>query len=146
MDKPTIRFYAQINILESYSELVSTILDKHDDHFDVLDSIQLGSRFTFKATAEKNDISILIMRELEATREPQTNWFLRMTDDIINNTNNDILIVVFSDLDVSERKILYEKLIPNSTVHYFNFEDWLDDNIDLSPLRICIDNYLSNKK
>lgn len=157
MDKLTICCYAQYDIFNNYLPHVSILLNKYSSHFDILPSIRLESRFNFKSINGPNDISILIMRELEASRESQIEWFLRMTKDIVNNTNQYILIIIFSDmnLEIIDRRILsYQQQIRNSTIKYFDFEDWFpEDNPsnnfnhhynELPLFNSTIENYLSS--
>lgn len=149
MNKSTIRFYAQINILNNYSKFVFDIINKYQEHLIILPNVKLESRFNFKGVNEQNDISIVIMRELETTREPQIQWFLRMTKDIADNTKQYLLLIVFSDMSdkklFDQRKMLYEKQISNSTIYYFDLEDWFPDNpSDCDQLELCVDFYISS--
>ena len=80
----SMRIYAQINIKHAFAQPVREFIQRMD-LFSILHDVQLGSRFTFPSY-QPSDYSLLIMRELEITREPQIEWFSRMIADVKNNT------------------------------------------------------------
>ena len=69
-----------------------------------------------------------------------------MIDDIRKNTEQNLLIIVFSDMDKSitdERQVLYQQLTDNSQIYYFDLDDYPDEYD--SDLRKCIEDYLNKK-
>lgn len=131
MDRPTLRCYAQYYIKKNYIPRILDLINKYSSDFNVLPSVQIGQNFNIDVNIDKNDISILIVKEICATREDQNNWFLRMTRSIVENTLQNILIILFSDIDpniTEERRTYYQSQIPNSTIIYSELDQWLPKN------------------
>lgn len=121
-----IRFHAQWNIYENYEAHIDSWLRKFE-WLKVLPSIRLGSYFTFSDDCKPFDTSLVIMKEKEATRESQLDWFQRMTQNVRRNAKK-CLILIFSNQssDITlRRKLLYERSIPKLSVEYFPLEEWL---------------------
>ena len=130
---PTIRCYAQQTILDNYMTYIGKLLNKYDYFFKILAPIKLGTNFQVNSKTLHSDISILIMRESEVTKESQDKWFMRMIKDVKNITNKNILIIVFSEIDnliANVRKFSYESQISDSTIVYLDFEDWFPINTE----------------
>lgn len=125
--KLRIRFYAQWNIYHNYGRHIDLWLRKFD-WLGILPSVQVGSYFTFDETnVVPLDISLVIMKENEATRELQQDWFNRMTKSVRNNAKKS-LIIIFSNQSIEvtqRRKSLYENLIPNLNVEYIELDQYL---------------------
>jgi hypothetical protein len=131
----TIRIYAQINIKQAFALPVREVIQRLN-RLSILPDVQLSSRFAFEP-CESSDYSLIIMRELEVTREPQIEWFSRMIGNLINNTKRKAIIAVFSNMptdELNERRRQYEQVFGVS-IQYFDLDDWLPDNLDdLTPL------------
>lgn len=126
MELLTVRCYARYNAFKNYIPHVEELLSQYLSRIKFLPSIQLGGYFTFDSSCGPNDISILLMTEIWATRESQDSWFMRHTHDIVNNTSKKILFVIFSNIypeTAEQRKISYESQIPNSVVKYIDLYD-----------------------
>lgn len=127
MNPLSIRCYAPPIIYENYIPYIKKILTKYAQLFTLLPSIKTENHMHIIP----NDISILIMREVEV--KFQNTWFMTHISEVVKHTNKKILIIVFSALDkniTNKRKIDYQLQVPNATIHYLNFEDWFPMNTD----------------
>ena len=125
MNAPTVRYYAQTTIFDNYSLYVNKLLAKYSSFFEILPASKLDGKFS------PNDISILMIREIDVHKQSQSSWFMKTTQNVRKNTKKKILIIVFSDTkDGDKRKTLYQQQIPNSCIVYFDFEDWFPINTD----------------
>ncbi len=123
------------------------ILDKYSSRFEILPSTQLSGYFQVVSNCNPSNISILIMKEIWATRESQDDWFIRMTSDVRNHTIDKILIIIFSNLDsdiTDQRQVSYQSQIPNCIIKYLDFQDyWLPKDTDkLIIFDSIIDNFI----
>lgn len=57
----TLRFYAQSNLYDNYIIYIQKIIDKYAHFFTILPSMKLNTK------CNMSDISIVMMREVEAT-------------------------------------------------------------------------------
>lgn len=155
MSKSTLHCYAKLNIFNNYMSHITNLLDKYSSNFDILSPIQIGSYFAFDQNIGKNDISILMFKEICATREDQNGWFLRMTNGIVKNTEQNILIIVFSSVDIDPaitetRRLYCQSEISNCTIFYVELETWLPKDTNnhyyeqLKLFDSAIENYVSS--
>jgi hypothetical protein len=140
----TIRIYAQNLYL--WKEFLPE-LEKWLKNFglEVLPSTKISETYKFDYSTPNSDIALLMIRELETTREPQWEWYKRTTEMVRANANH-TLIITISNLPpkiTKERKQLYEKSIPHITVEYFDVKEWfVDKNEEVTPILSCIKNFI----
>lgn len=94
----------------------------HHKYLAVLPSIKFDNSFYFEPPLQRSALSIVVMREYLTDREPQEEWFIRVTEKFIASTSLRTLIIVFSRGDDDEnatRKKLYTSLIPHTKIEYF---------------------------
>ena len=123
-----IRFYAQKFNIETIVPNIKAWLKDEFNDLDVLSSILLSEIFNIGMLATKTtDIAVMLMREIETTREEYLDQFKRWTN-YTRSSATKSLIIVFSNVSneiAKERKSLYEKNIPNIIVEYFDIREWI---------------------
>jgi uncharacterized protein len=136
----TCRIFGQFDFITNYEPKIRQyIAETFPNTFELLSRVTVTKLGTFGA-CERSSIAILLMREEETTRESQFDWFKRRTSQVINTTDEKVLIIVFSRLPMPRllmRKEEYTHLYQTSTtsatqvhIHYSNLQNWLPDDLD----------------
>lgn len=112
-----IRCYAQHRIFDEHLPYVMKLLEE-EHNLNILPSVQLGNYLEFSCD-EQNDYSIIIYHEYFTDRESQTEWFLRHTRRIVENTRKKLLFLIYCG-DNPDKLDERKSFLPNATFHYFN--------------------------
>jgi hypothetical protein len=89
------------------------------EHYNLTNIIETSEFYEFEPIS-KTPKSILIMRDFITSREPQEKWFERMISDVLNNTDQ-LLVIIGGVLADSTHQELYRKVSDKIQVHYFTY-------------------------
>lgn len=117
----TIQVFSSISLKNLYLELES-IFSLHDN-LKVLPLVTFNSIFGYDEELIESSFSVIIMREYLTDREPQHEWFQRMTENFRNKTTDKTLIFALSidEMEINnKRRDLYLTKIPNVQIEYLH--------------------------